>query len=360
MKPEDFILRDHDRLAEEGEHSAQAPSNIALVKYWGKVPEQMPCNPSISLTLKKALTETHLSYRKNSEMDEDLDVQVYLDGERQRSFEPKVIDFFQRIQEYVGFVKDHKFVIRTSNTFPHSSGIASSASAMASIAVCLMEMEKSMEPKMTRDHYYKKASFLARLGSGSACRSIIGKVVLWGQLEDKRDSSDLYGIRAGKVHHMFSDYQDAILLVDKGKKSISSSQGHRLMHAHPYAKTRFREAGKNASQLLKILKNGNLADFIALVEKEALSLHAMMMTSDPYFILMQPNTLDIIKRIWTFRNDTGVPVCFTLDAGANVHLLYPKRNSEKVMRFIEEDLKFLCQEEHVIYDEVGNGAKVLK
>ena len=97
-----------------------------------------------------------------------------------------------------------------------------------------------------------------------------------------------------------------------------------------------------------------------IVELEALSLHSMMMTSDPYFILMQPNTLAIIQKIWEFRKNTNIPLCFTLDAGANVHLLYPKINKFEIHKFIKGELLMFCQDGNYIQDEVGEGAKKRK
>jgi diphosphomevalonate decarboxylase len=94
-----------------------------------------------------------------------------------------------------------------------------------------------------------------------------------------------------------------------------------------------------------------------IVETEALSLHAMMMTSNPYFILMQPNTLEIIQKVWKYRKETQIPLCFTLDAGANVHLLYPQKNKEEVGAFIAAELVSFCEQGQYLFDEVGTGAK---
>ena len=90
-----------------------------------------------------------------------------------------------------------------------------------------------------------------------------------------------------------------------------------------------------------------------IVESEALTLHAMMQTSIPYFILMRPNTLEVIQRVWQYRKDTQIPLCFTLDAGANVHLLYPKTSIAEVQKFIAEELAQFCEGQHYIHDEVG-------
>ncbi|HUH25521.1 MAG TPA: hypothetical protein VLY87_02750, partial [Flavobacterium sp.] len=142
-----------------------------------------------------------------------------------------------------------------------------------------------------------------------------------------------------------------------GEKQVSSTVGHELMHNHPFAEKRFEQAHENIAQLKDILKTGNLEQFIALVESEALTLHAMMMTSMPYFILMKPNTLEIINQLWKFREETNVPVCFTLDAGANVHVLYPKSYKTEVQQLIENKLAQYCQNGQFIHDEMGFGSQ---
>ena len=249
-------------------------------------------------------------------------------------------------------------VIHSENSFPHSSGIASSASGMSAIAMCLMSLEKSLSSvELTDKFIYKKASFLARLGSGSASRSIEGPLVVWGQHPAIKGSSDVFGIPFPyEVHEVFNNYQDAILLVDKGEKQVSSTVGHDLMHNHPFAEERFNQANENLATISEILQNGEIDSFINLVESEALSLHAMMLTSNPYFILMKPNTLEIINAIWRYRNNTGSKVCFTLDAGANVHVLYPANETETVAQFIDNELSKFCQKNHYICDVVGLGA----
>jgi diphosphomevalonate decarboxylase len=262
---------------------------------------------------------------------------------------------------YCPYINYFHFTIDTRNTFPHSSGIASSASGMAALAVNIMSLEKLFLPEMTEKYFDQKASFLARLGSGSACRSISGSVVVWGSHPEIKGSSDLYGVSFPyEVHEKFKNYKDVILLVDKGEKKVSSTAGHGLMHNHPFAKERFVQAEKNLSAMAAILKEGNLEGFIQLVESEALTLHAMMMTSIPYFILMKPNTLKIIEKIWSFREQTKIPVCFTLDAGANVHVLFPEEDGDFVMTFIRQELAVFCDNEQYIEDKLGFGSERIK
>lgn len=359
MIVKEFISKPHLKTVNRGSFTWSSPSNIALVKYWGKKEHQIPENPSISFTLNNCKTTTSLTFSKKESIN-DFSFEVFLDDKKKDDFKPKIKTFFERITIYLPFLKDYHFKIETSNTFPHSSGIASSASGMSALALCLMSIEKYLNDDMSDDYFIKKASFLARLGSGSACRSIEGDLVIWGKHDNIEGSSDLYGLKFPfKVHNNFKNYQDSILLVDKGEKQVSSTVGHNLMHGHPFAEERFKQAHENLSSLITILNTGDVDRFIEIVESEALTLHAMMMTSMPYFILMKPNTLEIINKIWAFREKTGLKICFTLDAGANVHVLYPENEAKDVLKFIQNELVAYCQNGHYICDNIGFGAKQL-
>ena len=362
MTKKDFILKNLSTSnIQNGSFSWQSPSNIALVKYWGKSEPQIPKNTSISFTLNNCHTTTTLEYSKKKIPTKDYSIQVIFEGEINEGFKPKIIQFFKRIEKYVPFITEFDFVIKTKNSFPHSSGIASSASGLSALALCLMHLEKLIDPLNLDEYYIKKASFLARLGSGSAARSVEGPLVVWGKHKKIKDSSDLYGVKFPyKVHKNFKNYQDTILLVDKGEKQVSSTVGHQLMIDHPFAKQRFEQANENINELSEILQNGDLTAFINLVESEALTLHAMMMTSNPYFILMKANTLKIIEKIWEYRKNTASNICFTLDAGANVHILFPEREKEAINTFITNELLVFCQNNQYICDYVGFGAMNLE
>lgn len=364
----DFILSNYNsENTLKGSVTWKTPSNIALVKYWGKQEPQIPENASVSFTLDACFTITTLEYKptnRYSELsaeDQNINFEVYFEGEKKDDFKPKIAAFFKRVVSYVPFLAAYDFVIKSRNSFPHSSGIASSASGMSALALCVMSIEKELNPEITDAYFNKKASFLARLGSGSACRSIEGELIVWGNHTEIKGSSNLFGVKyPNKVHENFKNYHDTILLVDEGEKQVSSTVGHKLMHNHPFAQQRFYQANANISKISEVFQNGNLKEFIAIVESEALSLHAMMMTSNPYFILMKPNTLKIINKIWEFRAMTASNICFTLDAGANVHVLFPEVEKEAVNNFIINELIQYCQENHYICDRVGVGAKQLK
>lgn len=356
MTEKDFLPNPYHDVPKKGKVAWKAPSNIALVKYWGKKEHQIPANPSISFTLDACATTTSISFSEKEDTDE-FSFDLIFEGKSKEEFKPKIQTFFERILTYCPFLTRYHFTIETANSFPHSSGIASSASGMAALALCLVELEKSMDPKMNDLFFKRKASFLARLGSGSAGRSIEGDLIQWGKYGAIAESSDLFGIKYPfKVDSVFKRYHDTILLVHKGQKEVSSSVGHNLMHGHPYAERRFAQAHENLDALKIIFESGDLEAFIKVVESEALTLHAMMMTSMPYFMLMKSDTLEIIQKIWQFRTRTKVPICFTLDAGANVHVLYPESVKEKAIEFIKDELVVHCEGGHYICDRVGNGA----
>jgi diphosphomevalonate decarboxylase len=352
---------------ENGYFQWSAPSNIALVKYWGKKENQIPANPSVSFTLNNCKTITRMAFAKKDTApavsrapnmtDNTFSFDLLFEGKPKEDFKPKIQKFLEQIENYCPYLKNYHLTIDTQNTFPHSSGIASSASGMAALSMNIMSLERALNPGMNEEYFYQKASFLARLGSGSACRSVKGSVVVWGNHAEIDGSSDLFGVEfPSKIHDNFKNYQDTILLVDKGEKQVSSTVGHDLMHNHPFAGQRFTQAHRNLAAMKSVLKTGNLEDFIQITESEALTLHAMMMTSMPYFILMKPNTLEIINAIWKFRNDTKIPLCFTLDAGANVHVLYPENVSVTVLQFIKDELLGYCQNQQYICDIIGTGA----
>ena len=352
---DNYIYIENSENLPEGKVSWESPSNIALVKYWGKKMEQIPANPSISFTLNNCKTTTTLAYTNSDK----LSFEVYVDGKREEGFEPKIKTFFERISEYSSFINKYKFRIDTSNSFPHSSGIASSASGLSALALCICSIEQNINSEFKGDVFLGKASFLARLGSGSACRSLFPKMASWGKHEEFSNSSDFIGTPYADIHPVFTTYQDTILLVDKGQKQVSSTVGHELMHQHPFAEARFEQANSNLSKLKRILQTGDLIAFNKIVETEALTLHAMMMSSDPYFLLVRPNTIAIIEKVWLFREEQKLNLTITLDAGANVHLLYPEAEKQAALDFIKSELVVFCENGTYICDSVGLGPKQL-
>jgi diphosphomevalonate decarboxylase len=337
----------------------RSPSNIALIKYWGKKNFQVPANPSLSFVLSASYTETRVTYRIRK--NKGLTWNFTFEGRDNASFHPKIEKFFQTIRRFVPFIDYLDLEISSMNSFPHSAGIASSASAMSALALSVMQIEEQILGQKTEtEEFYTKASFLARLGSGSASRSVFPGFSIWGETPVWPESSDL-SAREFKLspESWFYGLRDAILIVDSAKKKISSSTGHELMNSHPFASDRLKQVEKNLSGLLDALNSKRKDDFINIVENEALSLHALMMSSYPGYSLLRPGTLNIIDRIRDFREESGVFICFTLDAGPNVHLLYHEEDRSVVEEFIRNNLLHYCEKENVIWDHLGKGPEMI-
>ena len=329
------------------------PSNIALVKYWGKKGKQLPQNPSISFTLSECRSETFITFEKADRFG----FSFFFEGKENPAFGSKIEKFLIDNQAFFPFINQLNLKVESRNTFPHSSGIASSASSMSAFVMCLLNIENQI---VSKQFDFQKASYFSRLASGSAARSVFSAMALWGKTEAYEGSSDDYAVSLeNDIHPVFKTYHDSILIVSGDTKSVSSRAGHALMEGNPYAPARYAQANENIKNLLSALKSGDLDTFINITESEALQLHALMMCSNPSYILMRPNTLNLINEIRGFRDETKIPLCFTLDAGPNVHLLYPESEAEEVEYYIKNVLADYCDRDLWIADHVGEGPKNL-
>ena len=205
--------------------------------------------------------------------------------------------------------------------------------------------------------FFQKASYIARLGSGSASRSVYPSMAIWGESKVVHESSNLYAIPWGEnIDDVFQTFHDTILIADRKEKSVSSRAGHALMEGNIFAANRYAQANERFERLLLALKEGDLDTFGMITENEALTLHALMMTSEPSYILMRPNTLVMIEKIRAYREATKQPLYFSLDAGPNIHLLYPDEIKDDVFSFIKNEMEPLCENGEWIADQVGEGA----
>lgn len=349
----DLIIPDNQLSA--GSVHWQSPSNIAIIKYWGKHGVQLPQNPSFSFTLQNALTETKLSYEPKDSI--GLDVDFWFEGAQNEPFEKKVITYLEQVRPFFPFLDQLSLKIESANSFPHSAGIASSASSMSALALCLCSLEDHFFKTLQDDEIFdKKASYFARLGSGSASRSIFAQAAIWGKTDLVAHSSDEYAVSfTDELHPIFKTFHDDILLVSADEKAVSSRAGHALMEENPFAQVRYAQANQRLEDLLTALKTGDLETFGRIAENEALTLHGLMMTSNPAYLLMEPNTISIIQAIQRYRAESKIPVYFTLDAGPNVHLLYPEEFISDVRGFVHTELASLLVDATYIPDFVGDG-----
>lgn len=339
----------------------RAPSNIALIKYWGKRPQQLPENGSLSITLANSTTTTFLTFRKKENPDQNISLAYYFQGEQNLKFEHKIFRLLHSLLSEMPFLTAYELDIRSENNFPHSTGIASSASSMSALALCLVSMEEIVAQKRRcKDDFFRRASTIARLGSGSASRSVYGGIVSWGKVEPIENSSDEYASPFPLPEKCrLNQVRDIILIVSSGEKTVSSSSGHALMNAHPFREGRKVQAKSNMTKMITAIRENNYTGIAEISENEALTLHALLMTSSSGGLLLKPNTLHIIEAIKQFRESTGLELFFTIDAGPNVHLIYYEDQREAVLPFVKQTLSQFCENGQWIDDKIGEGPALL-
>jgi diphosphomevalonate decarboxylase len=339
--------------------SWQSPSNIALVKYWGKYGRQLPRNPSISMTLKHCYTETTLEYRYGAIKNGPI-LDFWFKGSRDETFSTRILHFLDTIVGEKPFLAQLELKVNSYNSFPHSAGVASSASSMSALVLCLLSAEAEIFGlQKSREELLRQASNFSRLASGSAARSLYGGFVIWGESFSVPGSSLNYAMQVPGVSPVFRKYRDAVLIISSRKKTMASTMGHKLMEDHPFAQERYGQARVNIASMVDILQDGNQMAFAELLEHEALTLHSLMMSSIPGYLEIKANTIHAIDKIRNFRRESGIPLAFTLDAGPNVHILYSAEDRDEVMDFVKRDLQPLCEDENWIDDEMGDGPQQL-
>jgi diphosphomevalonate decarboxylase len=292
-------------------------------------------NPSISLTLKKSFTEMEVEL----ELADSFSLELFFENHRNLNFEKSLLARLKRIQNFDSLIGDQKIIIKTQNSFPHSSGIASSASSMSAVAFILQKLAQ----KKAQNFELQQVSEAARLLSGSAARSVYAGFVSWGDITNEHAS------KVNDIHPEFLNLKNTILITDAREKKVSSTLGHSLMDDHPYASARYSQAKDNFKRLLLALKNGHWAQFQEIVISEALALHAMMMTSRQPFLLINAQSVSLIEKLLDFVKNKKIS--FTLDAGPNIHLLFHPIEQQNVDQFLIENKPFFTKK---IEDEILN------
>jgi diphosphomevalonate decarboxylase len=294
--------------------TAVAHPNIAFIKYWGNRDHalRLPSNPSLSMNLDGLFTTTSVEF--DPDLKED---QLILGGV------PAVGAGLDRVSRdllhHLRKLSDSKLYARVDsrNNFPSGAGIASSASAFAALAVAASAAAglNLNEAQLSR---------LARLGSGSACRSVPGGFVEWSMGTDDR-SSIAHSI--APADHW--DLIDHIAIVDASHKSIGSTEGHRLADTSPLQAARVASAPDRLARARSAVLARDFDALTEVVELDSLMMHGVMMTSKPALIYWQPATLAIMQAVIEWRR-AGLSACATIDAGPNVHVLCLSHDADEV------------------------------
>ncbi|MBN1922274.1 MAG: diphosphomevalonate decarboxylase [Anaerolineae bacterium] len=326
--------------------TAMAHPNLALVKYWGQrdTVRQLPLNDSISVNLSGATTTTTVQFDVALEKDE-----FELDGARPSAAAvARVSAHMQRIRALAGIPTYAR--VQSRNSFPAGIGIASSASGFAALTLA-----GTRAAGLALDA--KALSSLARLGSGSACRSIPDGFAEWlaGTGEDS------YAVQLAPPEHW--DLAIVTVYFDPQPKAISSLEGHRAAPSSPFFEARLRQLGETLRTVRWAVLERDFSTLGMAVEREALSLHVIAMSSrvagQPHLsgiYYWQPQTLALMHAVQRWRAE-GLAVAFTLDAGPAVHLLVEAENRGALLEAVGGVLPALGGQ--VLVSAPGMGARVV-
>jgi diphosphomevalonate decarboxylase len=299
--------------------TAIAHPNIALIKYWGDLDPDLhlPANGSISMNLRELYTHTNVRFDPSLERD-----QFTLDGKRMEGDGlERVSKLLDRVRK-LGGIKQFA-IVESHNNFPTGTGIASSASGFAALSLAA-----SKAAGLDLDE--KALSRLARTGSGSACRSIPTGFVEW-----QAGSSDQDSFAFSIAPAEYWDIVDCIVLVSQDKKSISSSLGHSFAQTSILQSVRIEDAPRRLSICRSAIQNRDFDYMAEVVELDSNLMHAVMLTSTPTLLYWEPSTVAIMHAVQSLRK-AGYPVCYSIDAGPNVHVLcQDELSEEETERFMQ-------------------------
>lgn len=299
--------------------TAKAPANIAFIKYWGKRDEKLrlPMNSSLSMNLSDIFTVTSVEFRQGLSQDF-----VKIDGKIIQGKEKgRIVEHLNRIRKLAKLEAKAKVI--SKNNFPKGTGLASSASGFAALTLAA---SKAAGLNLSQ----KELSVLARLGSGSACRSIPDGFVEW-EAGNTSKSSYAYSLYPPD----YWDICDVIVVVGETNKKVSSSEGHVLAESSPFFRARIAGMGRKIQEIKQAVEKKDFSKFGQIIEEEAINMHAVMMTSKPALYYWNPETLRVILKVIEWR-DLGLEEYFTIDAGPNVHLVCQGKDAPRLKARLKE------------------------
>lgn len=297
--------------------TARAHPNIALVKYWGKRDEALilPHQSSLSLTLAPIAVRTTVEWIPTRAGD-----LVELNGREAKGSErDRVVRVLDEVRRESGLQRSAR--MRSVGDFPEAAGLASSAAGFAALAVAARSAAG-----LTAD--VQRASILARLGSGSACRSIQGGVCVW-QRGMRSNGADSFAHQTHPEGH-WPELRMLVAVVSRGEKDVKSRDGMRhTVETSPYYRAWVEDAEAEVPRALRAIEARDLQVLGELSERNAWRMHATSMAANPPLCYLLPGTLAVIQAAQAARKE-GVPVWFTLDAGPNPVLLTDAAHEDAV------------------------------
>jgi diphosphomevalonate decarboxylase len=308
--------------------SAIAHSNIALVKYWGRSQDHdpdlnIPSNDSVSMTKHGLAHDIHLQTHTTIDLSDNYAKDtVNLNGEVLigRSMD-RILRVVDSLRKYANV--DLKFRIVSKNDFPTQAGLASSSSGFAALAIATA---KALDIDFTKEEISK----YARLGSGSAARSIHGGFVYWNK-GNSHETSFAQQICGANQFNMNA----VIAIVHEGKKEVTSDVGHKLAYTSPFNAARIEKSEEQAREIKKAILDDDFTKVGEIAEENCKYMHAVMMTSTPPLFYWNPDTLRLIKSTQKMRRN-GLDCYFTIDAGPNVHYFCRPEDALEAQKMLEK------------------------
>jgi diphosphomevalonate decarboxylase len=327
-------------------HKAIVGSNIALIKYWGKRDSklQWPANDSLSMTLGGTNTTTEISINDSSSDNIKLNGSVLKTSD---SAYTKAVKHLNYLRAHLGF---KRFLnVTSSNNFPSDCGIASSASGFGALtlaAIAAWTESSSIEELHQKEFSQERLAHLARMGSGSAGRSLMGGFVSWeaGMSPDTQKVSQFKS-----AEHW--DLADIIVIVSKEKKIVGSTDAHKAAWTSLLFEPRLAGLTERTTLVKKAIEDKNLKELGDLIETEALEMHSVIMSADPAVTYMKGASSSLLAWIRKTRAAGNLPAYFTMDAGPNVHLICERKNAEAIAEAVKTNFNNF----EIIIDVIGKG-----
>jgi len=294
-------------------------SNIAFIQYWGNRDHRLrlPASGSISMNLDSLTTRTTVRFDPALPRDE-----LILNGEpAAEAARQRVSEFLTHVRQLAGISLAAR--VESVNNFPMGAGIASSASAFAALSLAT-----SAAAGLELDE--RDLSRLARRGSGSACRSVPGGFVEW---EAGRGDEDSYAHSIAPADHWA--LSDCVAIVSREHKATGSSAGHPLADTSPLHPARLAQVDENLRRCRQAILERDFEALAAVTEADCHLMHAVMMTSSPPLIYWQPGTLAVMHAVQQWRSE-GLPACYTIDAGPNVHVICAAEAEAQIVARLRE------------------------
>jgi diphosphomevalonate decarboxylase len=319
--------------------TAQSSPNIAFIKYWGNRDNtlRLPSNGSLSMNLDGLYTRTTVSFQPSLPYDE-----LVINGHETMGKGLDRISYLLDIIRGMTNLTERAEVI-SENNFPSGAGIASSASAFAALALA---GSKAAGLKLGE----QELSRLARRGSGSAARSIPGGFVEW---QAGTGDADSFAFSIAPPDHW--ELVDCIAIVTAAHKKTGSTEGHSIAGTSPLQAARVADAPRRLEICRTAILNRDFNAFASIVELDSDMMHAVMMTSTPSLHYWKPETMRVMSAVLQWSNE-GIQVCYTIDAGANVHVLCPETEAHT----IDKRLREIEGVRDVLVARVGGPARVVE